>query len=142
MEPRMKHAMTIWRNKIIIYGGKGENNRTLQDLWSFDLDSREWCRVCTSRLIFTTSCLVNSYFHQCQVMTVFAWATHYTLSEVLKVCYFMLTIVVTMIIITIIVIVMFRIVEKKRCILHFCIFHRFIIRSVVWLIVFAFIVIL
>ena len=42
---RKNHAMFTFSNKIFIFGGRGENNEFLNDLWKYDLDSNTWQRV-------------------------------------------------------------------------------------------------
>ena len=78
----------MWGNKIVIYGGIGENNATLQDLWSFDIDSRKWCQVYVIRLVIIISYVLISYYRQCQIMIVFAMEIPFLFLEILEVYYF------------------------------------------------------
>ena len=114
----------MWGNKIVIYGGKGENNTTLRDLWSFDLDSRTWCRVWVIWLIITISYVTNSCYHQCRIMTVFVLEIPFLFLEILEVYHYLTSMVV----------IMYRIMEEEWCLCHFCFLDRFSIRFVDWLI--------
>lgn len=42
---RKNHAMFTFNNKIFIFGGRGENNEFLNDLWKYDPDLSTWQRV-------------------------------------------------------------------------------------------------
>lgn len=40
--PRFQHSAAVYKDKMFVFGGKGNNHNVMKDLWTFDFKSHKW----------------------------------------------------------------------------------------------------
>ncbi len=47
-EARAGHSAVVYKDKLIIFGGKNEENEKLNDVWSFTVPTHNWQKLTTN----------------------------------------------------------------------------------------------
>jgi hypothetical protein len=51
-EARNGHSACIYKGHMYIFGGRNNENKKLNDIWKFNLQSREWHEICMNERSF------------------------------------------------------------------------------------------